>query len=203
MPSILPLLALILATLTALALLISRDWRWSIAALAIQYIATFVLVSTAWPLEMAIAKMVAGWMAGAILGIAAASAPETWKSPEASPAGRQPAPSGRLFRLLAAGTVFIIIASMATNAADWVPGIQPVALWGSLILVGMGLLHLGLTTQPLRVALGLLTVLAGFEILYAAVEKSTLVAGLLASVNLGIALASAYLLAAPGMEETE
>jgi hypothetical protein len=37
-----------------------------------------------------------------------------------------------------------------------------------------------------------LTALAGFEILYAAVESSALVTALLAVVNLGLALAGAY-----------
>jgi hypothetical protein len=74
-------------------------------------------------------------------------------------------------------------------------------VWGGLILIGIGLLHLGLTAQPLRVVLGLLTVLSGFEILYAAVESATLVAGLLAGVNLGLALVGAYLLVSPGLEE--
>ncbi|HNT25623.1 MAG TPA: hypothetical protein PKM21_14730 [Anaerolineales bacterium] len=194
-PSFLPPLALVLATLTALALLISRDWRWSIAAIAIQYLAAFVLVSISWPLEMAIAKMIAGWMAGAILGMAMANAPEAWESKELA------VQSARLFRLLAAGTVFIILLGIAPTAADWLPGINTFALWSSLLLMGMGLLQLGLTTQPPRVALGLLTVLTGFEILYAAVESSTLVAGLLASVNLFIALACAYLLTAPSIEE--
>ncbi len=194
-PSFLPPLALVLATLTALALLISRDWRWSITAIAIQYLAAFVLVSISWPLEMAIAKMIAGWMAGAILGMAMANAPEAWESKELA------VQSARLFRLLAAGTVFIILLGIAPTAADWLPGINTFALWSSLLLMGMGLLQLGLTTQPPRVALGLLTVLTGFEILYAAVESSTLVAGLLASVNLFIALACAYLLTAPSIEE--
>jgi hypothetical protein len=42
--------------------------------------------------------------------------------------------------------------------------------------------------------IGLLTVLAGFEILYAAVESSILVTALLAVVNLGLALAGAFFL---------
>jgi hypothetical protein len=72
-----------------------------------------------------------------------------------------------------------------------------------LILIGIGLLHLGLTAQPLRVVLGLLTVLSGFEILYAAVETATLVAGLLAGVNLGLALVGSYLLTSPSLEGDE
>jgi hypothetical protein len=55
----------------------------------------------------------------------------------------------------------------------------------------------------MRVIVGLLTVLAGFEILFAAIENSILVAGLLASVNLGLALVGAYLLSSNTNEEQE
>jgi hypothetical protein len=48
---------------------------------------------------------------------------------------------------------------------------------------------------------GLLTVLAGFEILYAAVEGSILVAALLCVVNLGVGLVGAYLLNGGLVEE--
>ena len=47
----------------------------------------------------------------------------------------------------------------------------------------------------------LLTILAGFEILYAAVEGSILVAALLAVINLGLGLVGAYLLNASAVEE--
>jgi len=60
--------------------------------------------------------------------------------------------------------------------------------------MGMGLLSLGFSNQGFRVSMSLLIFLAGFEILYAAVEASVLVAGLLAVVNLGIALSGAYLI---------
>jgi hypothetical protein len=43
-------------------------------------------------------------------------------------------------------------------------------------------------------------VLSGFEIIYANMESSVLVTGLLAGVNLGLALVGAYLLVAPAME---
>ena len=48
----------------------------------------------------------------------------------------------------------------------------------------------------LRVILGLLTLLTGFEILYAAVENSILVTGLLAVTNLGLGIVGSYLLIA-------
>jgi hypothetical protein len=50
--------------------------------------------------------------------------------------------------------------------------------------------------------LGLLTVVTGFEVLYAAVEASILVAGMLSVVILGLALVGAYLLNAALPEES-
>jgi len=44
------------------------------------------------------------------------------------------------------------------------------------------------------VVTSLLIAISGFEILYAVVENSTLVAGLLAIVSIGVALVGAYLL---------
>jgi len=65
--------AVILVSLTSMLILLVRDWRYCVSALAVQYIGVFFLVFPSWPVEMAVAKMVAGWMAGAILGIAMAT----------------------------------------------------------------------------------------------------------------------------------
>ena len=197
MVNLLALAAIILVTLTSLLLLTIRDWRCGILALAAQYIGVAALVALSWPLEIALVKVVAGWMAGAVLGLAMTNAPETWRGEERF------WPSGRLFRLLTAGLTWLVVISLVPRITGWVPGIDRPVAWGGLTLISFGLLHLALTTQPLRVALGLLTLLSGFEILYAAVETSTLVAGLLATVNIAIAMIGAYLIVAPGMERVE
>jgi hypothetical protein len=67
----------------------------------------------------------------------------------------------------------------------------------------MGLLHLGVTDRILQVTIGLMTVLAGFEVLYTAVESSTLVAALLAVINLGLALTGSYLMVAENADKVE
>jgi hypothetical protein len=72
-----------------------------------------------------------------------------------------------------------------------------------MIMMGMGILQLGLTSIPFRTILGLLTVISGFEILYATMEESLLVVGLLAMVNLGLALTGSYILEVPAMEGRE
>ena len=191
--------AVILVTFTSLMLLIHTDWRWIVLTLAVQYLGVFLLVFSVWPLELAALKIVAGWMASAILGFsiyeAVKAEPSVWQSTEKF------SPSGRLFRLIAAGLVFIIIFSISPKLFEWINKIEVIQAVGASTLIGMGLLHLGLTAQPFRVIIGLLTFLSGFEILIAAVEVSALVAGLLTVVTLGLALIGGYLLLAPNMEE--
>jgi hypothetical protein len=200
MPLVAAYPAVLLVALTSIVILVSNNWRWIISILAIQYIGVFILVSVEWPIEMAAAKIVAGWMGCAVLGVAineaSSSTPTAWQELEIF------WPSGRLFRLLAAGLVIPSVLSITPRLMGWMDGIAEIQATGALTLIGMGLLHLGLTAQPLRVVIGLLTILSGFEILLATVEVSALVAGLLASVNLGLALVGAYLLLAPSMQET-
>lgn len=190
-------IAVLTILITTLGLLLARDWRWSIALLAIQYAGMLVLTLQHWPLGMASVKVVAGWMAAAILGMTRSGLPDekleeenTW-------------PRGRLFRIFAAGMVAIIVA-VVTPGVDTIMADAGFAVTsGSLLLIGMGLLHLGISAQVMHVTIGLMTVLAGFEILYSTVEGSVLVAALLAVINLGLALVGSYLLIAAGATEAE
>lgn len=177
---------LLLAIFTATGLLFSRDWRWSLGLLAVQYLSVFWMVQAHWPVSMASTKLVTGWMACAVLGIAQLNArgegeqESTWLQ-------------GRLFHIFAAGMVLAATFALSSRGVAWLGLSLPVA-WGGLLLIGLGLLHLGITSDPFRVIIGLLTLLSGFEVLYAAIESSTLVTALLAVVNLGLALAGAYFL---------
>ena len=185
---------LLLLGITSLLLLLARSWKLMVLVLAFQYLGAFVLVLLSWPVNMALVMLVAGWMACLIL------AAILWNTPDMLIDERF-APSGRLFRLLAAGLVLIIIQTGAVGLQDWLPEVDFTIIWASLLLIGMGLLHLGLTAHPFRSIVGLLTVYLGFEILYASLENSALVAGLLAGLTVGFALVGAYLTAAPDLEE--
>ncbi len=194
MPPVLSYLAVVLLTATSLALLLSQNWRWSILALALQYIGVFWLVGLSWPLGLAIVKLVSGWMAGALLGSSQPAAGLEDENFSGTP--------GLVFRLMVAVMVALLVFVVAPSLTGWMATTTPVLL-GGLILIGFGLLQLGMTTRPLRVVLGLLTALSGFEILYAVVEQSVMVAGLTSIITLGLALIGAYLLAAPSLEEED
>jgi hypothetical protein len=190
------LTAVVLVSLTSLYNLISRDWRSSIGGLALQYIGVFLLVIISWPLEMAVAKMLAGWMAGVILWVAMTYVPDAWPDAEKS------IKFGAIFRLLAALILALAVTSLILQTETWLSTISTPIRWGSFMLIGMGLLQLSLTSHPLKVIIGLLTALSGFEIIYAAIETSTLVTGLLAGITLALALVGAYLLISPSMESS-
>ncbi len=181
-------LAVVTLTVTASGLLLSQDWRISLSLLGVQYIGVLGLVALHWPLSMAAIKLITGWMAIAILGITRLGFTrskdlfeEFWSQ-------------GRLFRLIAASFIVVIVIAVAPKVEAIVPGLGLAVISGSMVLMGIGLLQLGISFQPMRIILGLLTVLSGFEIVYAALESSLLVAALLSVVNLGLALTGAYLL---------
>lgn len=205
-PLILP--AVILLVLTSFLVLHVNNWRIQIIGLAIQYIGVFTLVYSVWPLALSVTKIVTGWIASAVLGLSLLNAPEiqnvhprlvnaftTQRS-----ADKKPNVSIFLFQFLSTILVLLIIFSTSTYLQEWFPTLKIELLWGAMTLLSLGLMQIGFHATPFRTSLGLLTALSGFEILYAGLETSTLVAGLLSVVNFGIALVGAYLLIATQIE---
>ncbi len=189
--------AVVLLFITSSGLLLVRDWRWSIVLLAVQYLGMFVLILQHWPLGMGSVKLVAGWMSAAILGMTRSGLAN------AEPNEESIWPRGRLFRLFAATIILLIIIVVTPSVDNIMADAGFPVTSGGLLLIGMGLLHLGITARILPVTIGLVTVLAGFEILYSSVEGSVLVAALLAVINLGLALVGSYLMIAAQAQETE
>jgi hypothetical protein len=186
-----------LMLITATAILIARDWRIGLGALALQYLAVFWLVTRHLPPAMGSAKLIAGWMAVTVLGMTRLGQPETeeedafWER-------------GVWFRAILMGIVALGAAGVSLRMNTSIPGMGMPVIAGGLLLIGSGILQVSVTNDTWRVVLGLLTTLAGFEILYAAVESSILVTGLLAVVNLGLGIVGSYLLIAGNVPlETE
>lgn len=181
----------VLMLAAAAIMLVNRDWRFQLGALAFQYLAAFWLVTRHLPPSMGAAKLVTGWMVVAALGMTRLSLAENIED-QNTPGN----PHERSFPLILIGIVVIVTAGVTARIEDVIPGIGLPVIAGSLLLIGAGLIQLGITANVLRVILGLLSMLSGFEIIYAAVESSILVAGLLAITNMGLGLVGSYLLIA-------
>ncbi len=171
--------------LAGLSMLVVEDWRWLLLYLAVVYAGAAALVSLTWPWTLAATLLVGGWMAASVLGLSQreVAAEET--------SGRL---SVRVLRLLAGVLAALLALAVAPSLATWLPPVGDAYLWGSLALMILGLWQVGLRSNyPLWVVAGLLTVLAGFSMLYAVLEQSLLLAGLMALVVVALALAGSYL----------
>jgi hypothetical protein len=95
------------------------------------------------------------------------------------------------FSFLAA--VLVTLTAYVVAFAIPLPQLPPGLTGVCYLLIGLGVLLLGLSQDPVRVGLGLLTFLSGFDLFYIALEPSLVVTGLLGSISFVIALGMAYL----------
>jgi hypothetical protein len=180
-----------LVLITSVTILLSRDWRISMGALALQYLAAFWLVSRHLPFAMGSVKLITGWMVVAILGMTRLNLAQMEQNEQDTFY-----PRGAFFRIILMGIVALAAFGATPRIESSIPGLGLPVIAGGLLLIGAGVAQLGVTSDLLRVILGLLTMLSGFEILYAAVESAILVTGLLAAINLGLGVLGSYLLMA-------
>ena len=174
-----------LVFLAGLSMLVVDDWRWLLWYLALVYAGAAALISVAWPWTLAATVLVGGWMAASVLGLSQ----QHVAADDAE--GRV---SVRVLRLLAGVLAALLALAITPPMTLWLPKMSESYLWGSLALMALGLWQVGLrSNRPLWVVAGLLTVLAGFNMLYAVLEQSLLLAGLMALVVVTLALAGGYL----------
>ncbi|MCC7359134.1 MAG: hypothetical protein IT317_06640 [Anaerolineales bacterium] len=199
MPLLTPALG---AVLVAAGLLVAvPDWRLSLVALLVEYLGAAVLLTQLVLPEVALVKLLVGLLVVTLLavtgwqaGFGLRAVPADGAVPPARRLGLE-VRTGLTFRLLAVLMVGVAAAYIASQAHLALPGLEatPALNTASYVLMGLGLLNLGLTDEPVNVGMGLLTILIGFEMFYAAVEPSLAVAAMLAGVHFAIGLAVSYL----------
>ena len=179
------LIPLLLVAATATALVVVERPGIQIGILAIQYSSVAWLTSLALPPQVAAVKLVAGLIACGILALTVAKSRPAAESASGI--------AGRAFRAIAG--ILIMAAALGIGQSNWmrVPDIRPEAIMAAAILISMGLLQLGLFRNPLRVSIGIITLLSGFEIAYSVIEPALAILALLASVHIGLAIVVSYL----------
>jgi hypothetical protein len=193
------LLAVLIISIASLVTLLVSDWRVTISSLAVQFAGVFLLIALEWPFALAITPLIAGWLSGAILGMAAVSIPRKTLAAGKTPANQKLNP---LYNFLVAVLIYLLVFSLAPQIQKWLPFLSIEQSLAALTLIGLGMLRLALDASPLSTAAALLSVVAGFEIIYATLTTAQFAVGALAVIILFIAMAGAYLLLSPSMEET-
>ncbi len=201
---------------TAVFLTVIRDWRWSLLALTIQYLISGWLLTYVFEADIAPAiaaiKVIAWALSCLVLYLTArqvrwgsegsAAQPEI-PEPTSTPASRRTLPTGLLFRLIMSVMVAAAILYTVNRGQLSLPELPPHINLAAVSLMGIGLLGLGLTEEPLTAGMSLLTLLTGFELFYHSLEQALTIIGLLIGIELLIALVTAYLTVAHHMAPEE
>lgn len=190
MESYLNLLPLVVIFIACVALFVFPTWRRALIGLGVLFLMAFIFYLQVWPFTMSAVKLITGWMVVVTLFFS----PIREEFPDPGITGHQ------VFKFVA--LIFIwVVAFLITSKINQYFQIKPEILFAAIAIFGTGLLQLGMTTSPFYILTGILLVFAGFEILYASIETSILINGLLALMNLLIALVGSYLLSLKNEEE--
>jgi hypothetical protein len=158
-----------------------------LAGLLLQYAAVSGLTAYSLGFRAALVMLIGGGLAAAILWLSI-----TPTRDEAERAGTSLVDRWS-FRVVA--LMLVLAVGWGGGRADWiqVEGLLPVARLAATILLAVGLLQVGVFERSLRVGLGLLTLVSGFQVIYAAIEPSLAVVALLTLVHLGLSLTIGFL----------
>ncbi len=204
-----PGIAVLIGLLISAALLVILvNWRLLILALGAQYLLIGLMLWRAVPLELAAVKALVGVMICPVLYITARRVHwgQTEDEEEELQGAAQPAQRrvwltwlispGLPMRLLA--TLLTLVLSLSLALRNPLPIVGDPILSrdltiGTFSLLLLGLLNIGLNENPLKAGIGLLSLLAGFELFYTVIEPTLTIVGLIGFTNLIIALAISYL----------
>ncbi len=202
---------------TALLLVVSRDWRLNVLALAAQYLFVTLLMTRIVRVEMAAVKGLIGWVICLVFYLTEQQAHSltvaegsdehrplslhSWFEARLVGWRREGISAQAAFSFMAAALVTVTASVGAVNMP--LPEMP-----GSLTLVcyyvaGLGMLLLGVSHDPLRVGVGLLMCLSGFDLFYVALEPSLVVTGLIGAIMFVVALGMAYLESTEMMTDRE
>ncbi len=177
-----------LAFLSSLGLMTAIRWRTRLIWLMLQYLAAFIFIGQYWLWSAASARLLSGWMAATILAIGLLNnGNELFDTPQS--------PFERVFGGLATLFISAFLLAVSFLQPDLLPGATPLSMAGGLIIGGNALLRLGLRESISDTFFSLLSLLSGFEVIYAAIETSLLVNLLLSATALGLALLGGFLFA--------
>jgi len=184
------------ALITAGLIVAFFDWRLLVLAFGAQAVFTGLLYSQNLPPQVAGIKMLIGLLIAVQMfatGRQIEANRETRLVAEPGPPLGRRITTGLPFRIVVAVMVMVISWQLSLAPNFVLPDVSPTVSLAVVGLVAMGLLGLGLTEEPFKAGMLLITVLTGFELYYSAVEPALAVIALLAAMNFAIALGTCYL----------
>jgi hypothetical protein len=207
--------AVVVLTLSAATILLTSDWRLALSALLLQYLFLGLTLTRFIQPEVAFVRILTGALVVPILYLTARQVGDVGHAGEVEgaegrflglPMGWGAGPLGLPLRLLTVLLTALALIQFYPLSATLPPavsatglGVPPDVSFVALWLVTMGLMGIVLSGKVLRVAPAVLTVLCGFDLVYAGLEQHLAIAGFFAALTLLAALAFSYLAAVQGL----
>jgi hypothetical protein len=171
------------------AILLLNRIRLAIGLLLIQYLLAFIISLPILPVRTLLAHIIGGILVCVIL----------FTSDRRFRRGgliqhSKSLPRSFWFRFITSMIVFIVAWAFANQYQASQPGLARNVFLGAIINICYGTLLLGLYQSPLEAAIGLLTLLIGFNLFYGLVEPSLAIVVLMISIQLIISLATSYIM---------
>lgn len=177
-----------IALIAALLNLVRRQWSLNLITLVLQFIFIIPSLLNLFPIQIALIQPFTGIMVSLMLYLTLNEVGGI----EPINLTRTVTP-GEIFRALAGIFLLAIIRFFLNDLQKAVfPTVSPEHLYLSLGLMLMGIMQLGTIREPLYLAIGLLTFLSGFQLLYSALEFSYLLEALFVAVNLLLGMVGSF-----------
>ena len=173
----------------SLAIILVNRIRVAIALLAFQYVLAFTISLYVQPVRSIGARLIGGVIVCLILITA-----ERRFSQGDSFIQTDSLPRSAWFRLITSLIVILVALALAIQNEKAIASIDANVFRGAVFNICMGLLMIGLYQTPLEAAIGLLTLLIGFDLFYGGIEPSLAIIVLLISLQLIISLATSYIM---------
>ena len=192
--------------LTALVIFLTSDWRLSLAALLVQYLLVGLALTRFIEPEVAVVKLRAGVLVVPILYVGARHTHQVEELGDSDEGGLHflgltigwdAGPLGLPLRFLAVLLVFLTLVRLLGQfrlpmaPAGFSIEMAFIAIW----MGSMGIIGLILGGGPFRAAAAILTIMSGFDLVYATLEPSLAIVGFYSTLTLLTALAFSYLAA--------
>jgi len=178
--SIIAVLLILVATTIEFVL---NQWRWISIAWVFQVFSVFWLTTLSWSFAESAVKLIGGWIA---IAIVSSVHPDSILEKE-----NETMTSGFGFRFLVIAMIWLLAFSSSSLIQNLIPARVEI-LWGGMLLFGSGIIQVGFSRNIIRTIIGLITFISGFEVMYASIESSVLVSGVLAFLTIGLAWLTVY-----------
>lgn len=178
----------------AVLIVVIRDWRVGLLGLLGHYCVAWLLFVEVLDARLAIIKLLTGLFVCLILYVTGRQLADMGMMGRRGGVVSLPLLTNVWMRVGGALLVGLVVWSASQQSSWQLPGMTAgyvaLAVYG---LVGMGLLQMALTAEPLFAGMGLLMMMTGFELFYHGLEQSVLLLAVLAGGNLLLAVMVAYL----------